>query len=204
MKINCDGQSTIFLEKILISLATSFDMEIEKMDVKTTFLHGDLEEEIYMKQLEGFVVKGKKYLVCKFKRSFYGLKQSPRMWYKTFDTYILSFGFVRSKVYHYIYYKKEGGCCWLWSLIIFLFHRYLFSTMFIPHEYCTPHNIHTRPCRGVAGGDFPPYEVQGAHSPGWGGPGESEPPMGFRGTMFPDGILGAKALKENFPCKCIL
>jgi hypothetical protein len=49
------------------------------MDVKTTFVHGDLEEEIYMKQPEGFVVKGKKELVCKLKKSLYGLKQSPRM-----------------------------------------------------------------------------------------------------------------------------
>jgi hypothetical protein len=67
--------------KVLMSLATTFDLKIEHMDVKTTFLHGDLEEEIYMKQPKGFVVKGKKELVCKLKRSFYGLKQSPRMWY---------------------------------------------------------------------------------------------------------------------------
>ena len=51
------------------------------MDVKTKFLHGDLEEEIYIKQPKGFAVKGKKKLVCKLKKSFYGLKQSPRMWY---------------------------------------------------------------------------------------------------------------------------
>ena len=44
------------------------------MDVKTTFLHEDMEEEIYMKQPEGFVVKGKKELVCKLKKSLYGLK----------------------------------------------------------------------------------------------------------------------------------
>jgi hypothetical protein len=49
-----------------------FDFEVEQMDVKTTFLHGDLEEEIYMKQPEGFVVKGKKELVCKMKKSCMG------------------------------------------------------------------------------------------------------------------------------------
>ena len=69
------------------------------------FLHGDLEEEIYMKQLEGFVVKGKQELVCILNRSLYGLKKSPRMWYQNFKTYILSFGFVRSKVDHCIYSK---------------------------------------------------------------------------------------------------
>jgi hypothetical protein len=93
-----------------MSLAATFDLEIEKMDVKTMFLHGDLEEEIYMKQPEGFAVKGKKELVCKLKRSLYGLKQSPRMWYQNFDTYILGLGFVRSKVDHCVYSKKEGGC----------------------------------------------------------------------------------------------
>jgi hypothetical protein len=59
------------------------------MDVKTTFLHGDLEEEIFMKQPEGYAMKGKKELVCKLKKSLYGLKQSPRMWYQKFDTYML-------------------------------------------------------------------------------------------------------------------
>ena len=49
------------------------------MDVKTTFLHGDLDKEIYMKQPGGFTVKGKKELVSKIKKSLYGLKQTPRM-----------------------------------------------------------------------------------------------------------------------------
>jgi hypothetical protein len=80
------------------------------MNVKTTFLHGDMEEEIYMKQPEGFVVKGKKDLVCGLKRSLYDLNKSPRMWYQKFDTYNLSLGFVRSKVDHCIYSKEEGGC----------------------------------------------------------------------------------------------
>jgi hypothetical protein len=78
----------------LLSIVVSFDLEVEQMDVKTPFLHGDLEEEIYMKKPEGFVVKGKKELACKLKKSLYGLKQSPRMWYQKFDTYILRLGFV--------------------------------------------------------------------------------------------------------------
>jgi hypothetical protein len=70
---------------------------------------GTWKRKIHMKQLEGFVVKGKKYLVCKLKISLYGLKQSPMMWYQNFDTYFLSSGFVRSKVDHNIYSKEEGG-----------------------------------------------------------------------------------------------
>jgi hypothetical protein len=79
------------------------------MDVKNTFLHGDLEEEIYMKQPEGFVVNGKKALVCKLKKSLYGLKQSPRMWYQKFETYILGLGFVRRRDDHCVYSKQVGN-----------------------------------------------------------------------------------------------
>jgi hypothetical protein len=99
--------------RILMSLAVTLDLDIEQMDVKIVFLHGDLEEEIYMRQPEGFVVKGKQELVCKIKRSIYGLKQSPRMWYHNFYTYILSLGFVRSKVDHYIYLRKKVGVSYM-------------------------------------------------------------------------------------------
>jgi hypothetical protein len=78
------------------------------MDVKTTFLHGDLEQEIYMKQPEAYVVKGNKELVCKMKKSMYGLKKSPRMLYQKFDTCMLGLGFTRSKEDHYVYFKLIG------------------------------------------------------------------------------------------------
>ena len=74
--------------RFLLSLAAAFDLEVEQMDVRTAFLHGDLDEEIYMKQLEQFTIKGKKELVYKLKKSLYGLKRSARMWYQKFDTYI--------------------------------------------------------------------------------------------------------------------
>ena len=92
----------------LLSLATSFDLVVDQMDVKMIFLYGDLDEEIYMKQPEGFTEKGKKELTCKLKKSLYGLTQSPRMWYQKFDTYIQGLGFVRSKVDHCVYYKQVG------------------------------------------------------------------------------------------------
>jgi hypothetical protein len=61
-----------------------------------------------MKQPVGFVVKGKKYLMCKLKRSLYGLNFFPRMWYQKFDSYILSLGFLISKDDHHAYSKEEG------------------------------------------------------------------------------------------------
>ena len=70
------------------------------MDVKKTSLHGDLEEEIYMKQPKGFIVKGKKALVCNLKKSLYNVKQSTWLWYQKFDMYIQEFIFVRSWLDH--------------------------------------------------------------------------------------------------------
>ncbi|GJW11240.1 reverse transcriptase [Tanacetum coccineum] len=58
------------------------------MDVKTAFLHGDLDKEIYMEQPKGFQVKWKEGYVCRLQKSLYGLKQAPRQWYKKFESVI--------------------------------------------------------------------------------------------------------------------
>ena len=63
------------------------------MDVKTAFLNGNLDEDIYMEQPEGFGKKGNEHLVCKLKKSIYGLKQVSRQWYIKFNNTITSFGF---------------------------------------------------------------------------------------------------------------
>ena len=63
------------------------------MDVKSAFLHGDLQEEIYMEQPQGFVQDSS--LVCHLQKSLYGLKQAPRAWYAKMDTFLLSVGFTR-------------------------------------------------------------------------------------------------------------
>ena len=60
-------------------------MSSEKLDVKTTFLHRELEEDICMQQPKGFVVSSKDDYVCLFKKSIYALKQSPSQWFKRFD-----------------------------------------------------------------------------------------------------------------------
>ena len=67
--------------RCILAIGAVMDLEIHQMDVKTAFLNGELEEDIYMEQPEGFVEQGKEHLVCKLKSSLYGLKQSPRAWY---------------------------------------------------------------------------------------------------------------------------
>lgn len=81
--------------RVLLSLVAQQDMELEQLDVKTVFLHGDLEEVIYMAQPQGFVKAGKENLVCRLKKSLYGLKQFLRQWYKRFDFYMLNIGYRR-------------------------------------------------------------------------------------------------------------
>jgi hypothetical protein len=66
---------------LILAMVASLDFELHQMDVKTTFLNGELDEEIFMDQSIGFVVKGQERKVCKLNRSLYGLKQSFRQWY---------------------------------------------------------------------------------------------------------------------------
>ena len=91
------------------------------MDVKTTFLRVELEEEIYMKKPRGFAVKGKKECVCRLKMSLYVLKQSPRMWYQKFDTFIRGLGFTIRKVEHCVCFKSIGD-------------RVIYLVMYVHHK----------------------------------------------------------------------
>ncbi|KAJ4715159.1 Retrovirus-related Pol polyprotein from transposon TNT 1-94 [Melia azedarach] len=92
--------------RLLLAIVAHQDLELEQLDVKTAFLHGELEEEIYMTQPDGFQVPGKEDYVCKLKKSLYGLKQSPRQWYKRFDSYMIEIGYTRSLYDCCVYYSK--------------------------------------------------------------------------------------------------
>ena len=95
--------------RIIMALVAHYDLELHQMDVKTAFLNGNLEEEIYMDQPEGFSVKGKEHMVCKLKKSIYGLKQASRQWYLKFNDTITSFGFQENTVDRCIYMKVSGS-----------------------------------------------------------------------------------------------
>jgi hypothetical protein len=96
--------------RTILSLVAVEDLHLEQLDVKTTFLHGDLEEEIYMQQPQGYEVKGKENLVCRLKKSLYGLKQAPRQWYLKFDRFMTEQGYNRCHSDHCVYFKRlENG-----------------------------------------------------------------------------------------------
>ncbi|KAA0040148.1 UBN2 domain-containing protein [Cucumis melo var. makuwa] len=68
---------------IIMALVAHYDLELHQMDVNTVFLNENLDEEVFMDQPEGFMVEGKEHMVCKLKRSIYGLKQASRQWYQS-------------------------------------------------------------------------------------------------------------------------
>ena len=95
--------------RALLSYGFSRNMIIHQMDVVTAFLNGKLAEHIYMTQPEGFVTPGSENLVCKLKRSLYGLKQSPRCWNLVLDQYLKSLGFSQSSADQCVYIRNDGG-----------------------------------------------------------------------------------------------
>ena len=87
------------------------------MDVKSDFLNGYLNEEVYMEQLEGFELSDNPDLVCKLKKYLYGLKQAPHAWYHKLDTYLKEKGLKRGTIDNNLYIKTEDN-----DFIIMLFY----------------------------------------------------------------------------------
>jgi hypothetical protein len=115
-QISCTDYNDVFSPVVkhssiraLLSIVAMHDLELEKLDVKTAFLHGDLEEEIYMDQPDGFIVPGKENFVCKLKKSLYDFKQSPRQWYKKCDSFMIANDFKMSLYDSCVYIKFIDG-----------------------------------------------------------------------------------------------
>ncbi|GJT94760.1 retrotransposon protein, putative, ty1-copia subclass [Tanacetum coccineum] len=101
---------------VILSLTACEDYELEQLDVKMAFLHGNLEETIYMRQPPGFE-EGTGNKVCLLKKSLYGLKQSPRQWYKRFDVYMISNGFSRNNYDSCVYFKEFALGMYIYLLL---------------------------------------------------------------------------------------
>jgi hypothetical protein len=104
--------------RIIMMLVAHYGLEFHQIDVKTTFLNGDLLENVYMAQPKGFVVKGKEHMGCHLRKSIYGLKQASRRWYLKFDETIRSFGFKENEEDNCIYAKFRNG-------------KFIFLTMYV-------------------------------------------------------------------------
>ena len=71
--------------RFFISLGATYNWDLHQLDIKNVFLHGDLQEEVYMEQPLGFIAQGEIGKVCRLRKSSYGLKQSPRAWFGKFS-----------------------------------------------------------------------------------------------------------------------
>jgi len=94
--------------RMFLAFASHKKLKVCQMDVKSTFLNGHLEEEVYIEQLDGSQLSDKKDYVCKLKKALYGLKQAPRAWYERLDAYLLSQGFKRGSANCNLYCKIDG------------------------------------------------------------------------------------------------
>ena len=110
--------------RTIIALAAKMKWKLHQMDVKTTFLNGVIEEEVYIEQPQGFEVEDRKSHVYKLKKALYGLKQAPRVWYGRIDSFLTSLGFTKSKADSNLYLKVVNDE----SMILLLYVDDLFLT----------------------------------------------------------------------------
>ena len=95
--------------QLFISLATTYNWDLHHLDIKNAFLHGNLQEEVYMEQTPRFVAQGEIGRVCRLRKSLYGLKQSPCAWFGKFNQAIEEFGMHKSKSDQFVFYKNSNS-----------------------------------------------------------------------------------------------
>ncbi|WVZ71230.1 hypothetical protein U9M48_019842 [Paspalum notatum var. saurae] len=127
-KLRPDGTIERYKARLVIKgysqKEASHGLLVNQMDVKTAFLNGELDEEIYMNQPAGFVAKGQEGMVCKLLKFLYGLKQAPKQWHEKFDKTLTSADFVVNEADKCVYYRYGGGqgvilCLYVDDILIF-------------------------------------------------------------------------------------
>ena len=95
--------------RVLLSLATNLDWPLYQLDVKNGFFNGELEEEVYTRLPPNFEEDKKSKIVCKLKKSLYGLKQSPFAWFERFSKVIKSHGYSQGQTDHTLFVKHSSN-----------------------------------------------------------------------------------------------
>jgi len=103
--------------RLFISMAAMKRWPLFQLDIKNSFLHGDLEEEIYMEEPHGFLGQGGRSLVCKLQKSIYGLKQSPRAWFGRFSKVLQQFGMTRCESDHIVFLKCSSSNQYIYLVV---------------------------------------------------------------------------------------
>jgi hypothetical protein len=104
--------------RVLLAIVAQKGWQVFHMDVKSAFLNGFLQEEIYVEQPEGFSVKGQEDRVYLLKKALYGLKQAPRVWYNRINDHLLQLGFQKSLSEATLYVKHVGADILIISLYV--------------------------------------------------------------------------------------
>ncbi|OMO89784.1 Integrase, catalytic core [Corchorus capsularis] len=100
--------------RLVLSLACSYNLDLQQLDVKNAFLHGNLNEDVYMQQPQGFVDPTRPGHVCRLQKAIYGLKQAPRAWFKRFSSVLLEHGFRMSQADSSLFIQRTTrGCIYL-------------------------------------------------------------------------------------------
>ena len=99
--------SSITTNRTMVALAAHYGWKMYQLDEKTTFLNGDLQEEVYVKQPPGFAIKGQEHMVFHLHKALYGLKQAPRAWYEKIHKHLIALGFTCSPIESTFYVRKD-------------------------------------------------------------------------------------------------
>jgi hypothetical protein len=95
--------------RLLLAYACSKNVKLYQMDVKSSFLNGEIEEEVYIEQPEGFQLSNNADYVCKLNKALYGLKHALRAWYSRLDKYLQQAGFRKGSAENNLYIKVSEG-----------------------------------------------------------------------------------------------
>nr|KYP45441.1 Retrovirus-related Pol polyprotein from transposon TNT 1-94 [Cajanus cajan] len=95
--------------RLFLAMAAIRHWPLHQLDIKNAFLNGELQEEVYMNQPPGFIASGETHLVCRLRRSLYGLKQSPRAWFGRFSSALIEFGMTRCEADHSVFFLHSSS-----------------------------------------------------------------------------------------------